>query len=305
MAESDATALLDGPAGVPTAQSRPRSELARRWTRFARNRIALASLIFVMVLVLAAVLAPVLAPYDPTDQDLLHRFEPSFADPRHPLGTDMLGRDVLSRLIVSLRTALTVGFGAELIALVLAIVVGMTAGYLGGRVDELLMAFTDVMYAFPSYLLTVILVVVMGRSTGAVIIAIAIGSWVGQARLARAQTLKIKNLPYVEAGRSMGAGGLTITLRYILPNALGPLLVATSFGIPAAVAAEAGLSILGLGVAPPTPSWGGMIIDGYHYVLGKPYLIVWPLLLFGLTLLAFTFVGDGLRDAFDTREANR
>ena len=299
------TSVLDG--SVPTADIRdhPRSELARKWARFRKNKIALVSLIFVAVLVIAAIFAPVLAPYDPTEQDLLNRFQPSFTSLSHPLGTDTLGRDILSRLIVSLRTALMVGFGAELIALVLAIAIGMTAGYLGGRADEVLMAFNDVMYAFPSYLLTVILVVVMGRSTGAVILAISIGSWVGQARLARAQTLKIKSFGYVEAGRSMGAGGFSIAVRYILPNALGPLLVATSFGIPAAIAAEAGLSILGLGVAPPTPSWGGMIIDGYHYVLGKPYLIIWPLLLFGLTLLAFTFVGDGLRDAFDTSEEDR
>lgn len=305
MTDLDASTLLDDPAAAGARPERGRSELSRKWGRFRRNKIALVSLVFVGVLIVVAIFAPVIAPYSPTDQDLLNRFQPSFADPSHPLGTDMLGRDILSRLIISLRTALLVGFGAELIALVLAVAIGMTAGYLGGKVDEVLMAFNDIMYAFPSYLLTVILVVVLGRSTGAVILAISIGSWVGQARLARAQTLKIKSLGYVEAGRSMGAGGLTIAIRYILPNALGPLLVATSFGIPAAIAAEAGLSILGLGVAPPTPSWGGMIIDGYHYVLGKPYLIIWPLVLFGLTLLAFTFVGDGLRDAFDTNEEDR
>ena len=305
MADTDVTSILGGSAPVAAERDRPRSELSRKWARFRKNRIALVSLIFVALLVVVAVFAPVLAPYDPTEQDLLNRFQPSFASLSHPLGTDMLGRDILSRLIISLRTALIVGFGAEIVALVLAIAIGMTAGYRGGRSDEVLMAFNDIMYAFPSYLLTVILVVVLGRSTGAVILAISIGSWVGQARLARAQTLKIKSFGYVEAGRSMGAGGLSITLRYILPNALGPLLVATSFGIPAAIAAEAGLSILGLGVAPPTPSWGGMIIDGYHYVLGKPYLIIWPLLLFGLTLLAFMFVGDGLRDAFDTNEEDR
>lgn len=286
-------------------RERPRSELARMWSRFRKNKIAVVSLVFVVILIVTAIFAPVIAPYDPTAQDLHNRFQPSFASLAHPLGTDTVGRDILSRLIMSLRTALIIGFGAELIALSTAIVIGMAAGYRGGRIDEVLMAFNDIMYAFPSYLLTVILVVIMGRSTGAVILAISIGSWVGQARLARAQTLKIKSYGYVEAGRSMGAGGITTTLRYILPNALGPLLVATSFGIPAAIAAEAGLAILGLGVAPPTPSWGGMILDGYHYVLGKPYLIIWPLLLFGLTLLAFTFVGDGLRDAFDTSEEDR
>lgn len=292
-------------ASVAAVQERPRSEFARRWTRFRHNKIAFASLIFIGILIVAALFAPVLAPHDPTQQDLVNRLQPSFASGSHPLGTDLLGRDVLSRLIVSLRTALIVGFGAELIALVSAIVLGMTAGYRGGRSDELLMAFNDVMYAFPSYLLTVILVVVLGRSTGSVILAISIGSWVGQARLARAQTLKIKNFAYVEAAQSIGTSGPSIVVRHILPNAVGPLLVTTSFGIPAAIAAEAGLSIIGLGVAPPTPSWGGMIIEGYRYVLGKPYLILWPLLLFGLTLLAFTFVGDGFRDAFDANEEDQ
>lgn len=286
-------------------RERPRSELARMWSRFRKNKIAVVSLAFVAILVITAIIAPLIIPHDPTAQDLRNRFLPSFTDASHPLGTDTLGRDILSRLVMSLRTALVIGFGAEAIALFTAIIIGMAAGYRGGRTDEVLMAFNDVMYAFPSYLLTVILVVVMGRSTGAVILAISIGSWVGQARLARAQTLKIKSFGYVEAGRSMGAGGTTTTIRYILPNALGPLLVATSFGIPAAIAAEAGLAILGLGVAPPTPSWGGMIIDGYHDVIGRPFLIIWPLLLFGLTLLAFTFVGDGLRDAFDTSEEDR
>lgn len=304
MADTDATTTLAG-VEPPEPVDRPRSEFARGWARFRRNRIALVSLVFIGVLIVVAIFAPLIAPYDPTDQDLLNRFLPSFADSAHLLGTDVLGRDIGSRLIFSLRTALIVGFGAEFIALAAAIALGMTAGYLGGRVDEGLMAFNDIMYAFPSYLLTVILVVILGRSTGSVILAISIGSWVGQARLARAQTLKIKNFGYIEAGRSMGAGGPVIMLRYILPNALGPLLVTTSFGIPAAIAAEAGLSIIGLGVAPPTPSWGGMIIDGYHYVLGKPYLIIWPLLLFGLTLLAFTFAGDGLRDAFDTSEEDQ
>lgn len=302
---AETAGMVTEDAATVAAVERPRSEFARRWARFRHNKIAFVSLVFVGLLILAALLAPVLAPYDPAQQDLVNRLQPSFISSSHPLGTDTLGRDILSRLILSLRTALMVGFGAELIALVSAIAIGMTAGYRGGRSDEVLMGFNDVMYAFPSYLLMVILVVVLGRSTGSVILAISIGSWVGQARLARAQTLKIKNFAYVEAAQSIGTRGPSIVVRHILPNAVGPLLVTTSFGIPAAIAAEAGLSIIGLGVAPPTPSWGGMIIEGYRYVLGKPYLILWPLALFGLTLLAFTFVGDGFRDAFDTSEEDR
>lgn len=286
------------------AVERPRGEFARAWSRFRHNKLALASLVFVGILVFAAIAAPLIAPYDPIEQNLVKRLLPSFTE-GHLLGTDTLGRDVFSRLVFSLRTALIVGFGAELIALVVALAIGVTAGYRGGRVDQLLMAGTDVMYAFPSYLFAVLMVVVLGRSTFAVIFAIAVASWVGQARLARAQVLKLKTYEYVEAARSIGSSGPSIAIRHILPNAVGPLLVTTSFGIPGAIGAEAGLAILGLGVAPPTPSWGAMILDGYRYVLTFPHLILWPVLLFSLTMLAFTFVGDGFRDAFDTGEEDR
>lgn len=286
---------------LPAREGRARSEFSRSWARFRHNKVAFASMIFVVLLILGALFGPFFVPYGVNEQDLVHRLEPMFS-PGHPFGTDVLGRDLLSRLVYSLRSALTIGFAAELISLGFALLIGMTAGFLGGWVEQLLMMFTDVMFAFPRYLLAIILVVALGQSLWTIILAISIASWVGQARLARAQALKIKNYLYVEAGRSMGAGGGTLVLRYILPNSWGPLLVTTSFGIPAAIATEAGLSILGLGVNPPTPTWGGMIITGYHYVLGVPALIVWPLLIFALTMLAFTFIGDGFRDAFDVAE---
>ena len=281
-----------------------RSELARAWARFRHNKVALVSLVFVGLLIVTAVVGPLLSPYGVDQQNIPNRLAPIFS-PGHPFGTDTLGRDIATRLVYSLRTALLIGFVAEAISLVLALLIGMTAGFLGGRWEQGLMLFTDVMFAFPRYLFAVILVVALGQSVVTIIVAISVASWVGQARLARAQALKVKTYEYVEAGRSMGARGFGLVLRYILPNSWGPLLVSTSFGIPAAIAAEAGLSLLGLGVAPPTPTWGGMIIDGYHYVLGVPMLIVWPLTLFGLTMLAFTFIGDGFRDAFDVAEEDQ
>lgn len=277
------------------------SETMRAWRRFRRNRLALAGLVIVGLLCVLAVCAPLLAPYGYAEQDLTARLLPPLSG-GHVLGTDALGRDMLSRQLFSLRTALTIGFAAELGALLIALVVGMFAGYRGGRVDQLLMSATDVMYAFPAYLFSVLIVVVMGREVFAIVIAIAITSWVTQARLVRAQVLKVKNYEFVESARSFGAKGPTIAVRYILPNAIGPLLVTTSFGIPAAIMAESGLAILGLGVAPPTPSWGGMIVDGYRYVLTSPYLIAVPLVIFAVTMLAFTWLGDGLRDAFDSNE---
>lgn len=299
MSDEIAALARGGVLGDPTVAVE--SEWGRRWARFRRNRLALGSSIFCLLLIIVAIAAPWMATYDFAKPDYYHLLAPAFS-PGHLLGTDVVGRDVLTRLLYSLRTALTVAFGAELTALALGLLVGLTAGYLGGRVDQLLMAGTDIMFAFPSYLFAVILVTVMGRSEWAIILAIAVASWVGQARLIRAQVLKFKSLEYIEAGRAMGASGRTLIVRYILPNALGPLLVATSFGIPAAMLAEAGLALLGLGVAPPTPSWGSMIVEGYAMLLSAPHLIVGPLVLFALSMLAFTWVGDGVRDAFDVNE---
>lgn len=268
------------------------------WRRFRRNPLAVASLTFIVLLVLVAILAPVISTHDPialdTARTLLRPGQEGYL-----LGTDALGRDVFSRLVFGLRTALLVGFVAELTALAFAILIGLAAGYAGGRAEQLLMGFTDVMYAFPGYLFSVILVTVMGRSVWSVILAIAIASWVGQARLVRAQTLTLKNRDYIEAARAMGASGPRIAVRYILPNSIGPILVATSFGIPGAIATEAGLSLLGLGVQPPTPSWGTMLVEGISYIVVAPHLMLAPALVFAITLLAFNWVGDGVREAFD------
>ncbi|WP_052667003.1 ABC transporter permease [Nitriliruptor alkaliphilus] len=289
-------------AGVGEAEAR--SHWARAWARFRANRLAYVSLIFCGLLVVAAVAAPWIAPYHFAETDPEARLAPLLTE-GHLLGSDLLGRDIFSRLIFGLRTALFVAFGAELASLVVAILIGLSAGYIGGRVDQALMAITDVMYAFPSYLFAIVLVTVMGRSLWAVMLAIGISSWVTQARLVRAQVLTVKEREYVEAARSMGASGITISVRYILPNAIGPLLVTTSFAIPAAIGAEAGLALLGLGVQPPTPSWGSMIAEGTSYVLAAPHLLFLPAALFAMTLLAFTWVGDGIRDAFDTSGEDR
>lgn len=284
-----------------TEPVRVTTEWQRRAAIFARNRVAVVGLVLVVIAVLTGVFAPFIAPYHFAQVDYSTVLAPA-GTPGHIFGTDQLGRDLFSRMIYSLRTALLIGFGAEFAALALGILIGLISGYRGGRIDQWLMAGTDIMYAFPGYLFAVILVTVMGRSNLALIIAIGVASWVGIARLMRAQVLRVKNLEFVEAGRAMGATGPVLAVRYILPNSLGPLLVATSFGIPAAMLAESGLAILGLGVPPPTPSWGSLILDGYKYILVSPNLIFWPLVMFTLTMLAFTFVGDGLRDAFGSGE---
>jgi len=292
-------ATATGDAAVAGGQ--PTSEWTRRWKRFLRNRLAVVSLAFIIVVAVVALASPLIAPYGYATihrgQELLPSFTEGFL-----MGTDPLGRDVFSRLVYSIRTALFIAIAAELISLAVAFVVGLIAGYKGGKYDQILMAGTDVMYAFPGYLFAVLLVAVMGRSTWAIILALSIASWVGQSRLLRAQIMRLKTMEYVEAGRSMGAGGWTLVMRYMVPNALGPVLVTVSFGIPANMLAESGLAILGLGVAPPTPSLGAMIIDGYAYVLNHPHLIAWPTIIFIAIMIAFTFVGDGVRDAFDVDE---
>ncbi|WP_298330286.1 ABC transporter permease [Haloactinopolyspora sp.] len=291
-------------AGETVARARARGPWRKAWDRFKRNRLALISLVMCGVLVVVAFAAPWIAPHHYADTDYEALLAGAGAD-GHLLGTDQLGRDILSRTLYGLRTALIVAFGAELLALLCALVVGLAAGYRGGRAEQGLMAFTDVMYAFPSYLFAIVMVAVLGRSIFALIVAIGIAGWVTQARLVRAQVLSIKQREYVEAARAMGASGPTIAVRYILPNAIGPMLVTTSFAIPAAIAAEAGLGLLGLGVQPPTPSWGGMISEGTRYLLSAPHMLLAPACVFALALLAFTWVGDGVRDAFDPRGDRR
>lgn len=277
--------------------------MARAWSRFCSHRLALISLVIVAVLILVALTAPWIAPHGPGETNYGQAFAP-IGSQGHVLGTDQLGRDILSRLIFGLRTALAVALVAQVLAVTIALAVGLIAGYLGGKADSFLMATTDVMYAFPTYLFAVLLVTVFGRGFWTVVIAIAIADWVTQARLSRAQVMTLKQRDYVEAGRAMGASGTTIALRYILPNSLGPILVATSFAIPAAVTTEAGLSLLGLGIA-DMPSWGTMINEGVRAVTSHPHLVISPACAFAVTLLAFTWIGDGLRDAFDVTQEER
>jgi len=254
----------------------------------------------VVILGLVAIFAPFIAPYHHAETNYDTTLAP-IGTPGHILGTDVLGRDILSRMVFGFRTALLVALVAELLSVLFALLVGVTAGYKGGKVESFLMAITDVMYAFPGYLFAVLLVTVFGRSFWAVMAAIAIAGWVTQARLMRAQVMTIKKRDFVEASKGMGAKGPTIATRYILPNALGPLLVTTSFAVPAAITTEAGLSLLGMGIA-DMPSWGAMINEGVRYATSMPHMVLSPALAFAVTLLAFTWIGDGLRDAFDVTQ---
>ncbi|MDP2731096.1 MAG: ABC transporter permease [Dehalococcoidales bacterium] len=269
------------------------------WIRLRRNRLAVAGAIVILLISLSAILAPLITSYAYDQQNLNAILEsPSF---NHFIGTDALGRDVFTRLLYGARTSLAVGIFTQLIVLIVGIPIGAFAGYTGGRIDNTLMRFVDVMYAFPDILLIILLRAVLGGSIYMIFLAIGLAAWVNIARLTRGQVLALKGRDFVSAARAMGGNGRYITLRHLLPNSLGPIIVATTFNIPRAIFAEAALSYIGIGVKPPTPSWGTMIRDGYDVIFAAPHLIVFPALAIGILMLAFTFSGDGLRDALDPR----
>jgi oligopeptide transport system permease protein len=274
------------------------------WTRFRRNPLAVAGAVLVVFLVLVAFLSPLLVHFgmiiDPIKQEVEH-IEASPGQFGHPLGTDELGRDTLARLMYGSRISLSVGILVQGIILPIGLAIGLAAGYFGGRVDNLLMRLTDIWYAFPDLIFVLVLVSVFGPSLLSIFGAIALVNWVNLARLVRGQVLAIKEKEYIEAARSSGSPPLKLILKHLLPNALGPIIVTVVFGIPQAIFLEAALSFLGVGIQPPTPTWGQMVFDGYEAIYANPTSVVFPALAIGFTLLAFSFIGDGLRDALDPR----
>jgi oligopeptide transport system permease protein len=259
----------------------------------------MAGLIVVAVFLVVALLAPIIAPYSPRDQDYAHVFEgPS---PAHWFGTDQLGRDWFSWTVHGARVSMTVGIFAQIVILLIAIPVGTIAGSAGGRVDNLLMRFADLTFAFPDLLLIILLRTWLGGSIFNIFLAIGIVAWVTEARLIRGQVLSLREQEFVTAARALGASHLRIMWRHLLPNALGPIIVAVTFGIPRAIFAEAALSFIGIGVEPGTPSWGAMVSDGRAAIFAYPHLVIFPAIAIALVMLAFTFLGDGLRDALDPR----
>ena len=284
-----------------TAEQAPAPETLLQvfWRRYKRNKMALVGLVLVIAFVFIAIFAPLIAPYHYNDQDLANAWQPP--SPEHPFGTDDLGRDQLSRIIYAVRTAAIVGLGASLISLAIGASIGSVSGMRGGTVDSVLMRLVDVFNSFPSILLAVILAATLGQSVFTIVIALAITGWAGYARLVRGQVLSLKNNDYVHAARTLGAGEGHLIRQYVLPNILGPIAVALSFGIPYAMTAEAGLSLIGVGIRPPEPSWGNLIALGISKMRGFPYLAIWPTVLFSLTLLAFTWFGDGLQEIFNPK----
>ncbi len=316
------------------------------WTdaliRLTRNRAAVIGAIILIVTIVISLFAPVFAPRNYSDATLgdnnaapewITRIFPTMIardqggyvtiNNAYPLGADKLGRDLLSRLIYGSRISLAVALIGPLISIVVGMIVGLIAGYVGGKVDNVLMRLVDVMYAFPTLLLIILLMAVFrtsfsGQQPGTlayslnrlddamggllfVFIGIGLTAWMGMARLVRAQVLSVRELTYVEAARSIGARSVTIIYRHVLPNIIGTLIVAQTLDIPTYISYEAFLSFIGLGVKPPTPSWGSMIADGAQAIQTYPNQTLFPALALALVMFAFNFLGDGLRDALDPR----
>jgi oligopeptide transport system permease protein len=267
--------------------------------RLTKNRLALMGLALVLFFIAVAVLASVIAPYDPNAQDLTKTFlKPSR---EHLMGTDNLGRDWFSRLVYGARLSITVGFFAQAIILAIGVTIGTTAGFFGDRIDNLLMRFTDLVYAFPDLLFIILLRGVMGGSIFTLFLIIGLVHWVDIARLVRGQILSLKEREFVEAARALGATNTSIMWRHLFPNTLGPIIVVVAFGVPRAIFTEATLSFIGFGVDPRTPSWGSMIFEAYSAIFAFPNLVIFPAIAIALVMLSFTFLGDGLRDALDPR----
>lgn len=267
------------------------------WRRFQRNRLAVFGAGLICLLAVVAVCAPLIAPYSPTLVQLDAQFEPPSA--AHPFGTDFYGRDILSRVLYGARISLVIGLVPTLMAMLFGTVIGVTAGFQGGWVDTLLMRLGDVVMAFPSLILAMVITYTLGASLFTLFIALSVVGWAGAARVVRSQTLSLKQRDFVTASRAVGVGRAGIMFRHILPNCLAPILILLTLGIPGAIMAEAGLSFLGVGAQPPTPSWGLMVNEGQEYLFSAPWASIFPGLAILVTVLAFNFVGDGLRDALD------
>jgi oligopeptide transport system permease protein len=306
----------------------PRSLWKDAWHRLLRNKAAIAGAIVVIFFGLVAVFAPLLAPHNPLQINSGKDYLPAFWESRSPVGqppdpgflfgTDSLGRDVLSRTIYGSRVSMVVGFVPVAIILILGISIGLFAGYRGGRADNLIMRMADIIYAFPSLLFFIIVMTALrdtpiGQALNGLLLlfmALSIVGWVGLARLVRGQVLSLKQKEFIEAARMIGSPGARIMVKHLLPNCLGPIIVSAAFAIPNMIITEATLGYLGIGLRPATDqgalfitSWGALLLDGQVAINAQPWLLLTPAICIALVVLAFNYVGDGLRDALDPRMA--
>ena len=270
--------------------------------RFRNNPTSLVGLAIFLAVILAAVYAPWIWPVDPLEQDVVERLVgPSLA---HPLGTDSFGRDVLARLLHAGRISLLIGISSIALAMLVGSAIGIAAGYIGGWFDAMVTSLLDVLLSFPTLLLGLMVVAMLGSSVENLVLAIALTELAPFARVARAPTIALKNRDFIEAGRALGFSDLRLVVVHIIPNLISDVIVVASLWLAAAIRTEASLSFIGLGVKPPTPTWGGMIREGFENILDAPWLAVAPGLAILITVLGINLLGDGLRDAIDPKVRN-
>lgn len=286
--------------GVPKAEIKRRSELQQAWRRFRANRAAAVGLVFIVIIALVAIFAEWILPHDPTYSFPGMRGKPPAVD--HWLGFDHIGRDLLSRIIYGARIALLVGLVATAVSVGIGVLVGALAGYFGGWVDAILSRIVDTLMAFPLLALLIVLSAVLGPSLTTTIIVIGATTWARFARVVRADVMSLKQRDYIIAARAIGARSGGIIWRHIVPNVLGPVIVLASLGVGGIIILESSLSFLGLGIQPPTPSWGGTLADGRALIRQFPHIATFPGVMIFITVLAFNLLGDGVRDALDPKQ---
>lgn len=296
------TKAQTGKGMVAADESKPRREPGF-WSRFRRNVQAMGGTLVVLLLVISAVLAPVLAPYDQFEPDVRNRR--ALPSTEHFLGTDELGRDVLTRMLYGARISLAVAISAVGLAMFAGTVLGAVAGYFGGWVDVVISRIADTFLAIPGLILTIAMVAVLGPGLEKIVIAIAMNSWAGYARLVRGSFIAVKKSEFVSAARAMGARPLRIIVLHILPNAIAPVVVVAMLSTAGAILTEAGLSYLGIGINAPTPTWGGMLEQGLDYIRTAPHVAFFPGLAILITTLGFNLLGEGLRDILDPKVRKR
>jgi ABC-type dipeptide/oligopeptide/nickel transport system permease subunit len=271
----------------------------RLWKRFLARKGPAMGFVILAVVILSVVLADLVSPHSPVEIDLDSSLQPPSAS--HPFGTDAFGRDVLTRVLHGGRVSIGIGLAARALSLLLGLIAGTVAGYSGSKIDSLLMRLADVTFAFPTLLLLIAIMAVVTPGIWALCLALGVVGWAAMARLVRAQVISVRERAYVQAARAAGAGHLKLIARYILPQVASPLIVVFTLGLGMTIMAESSLSFLGLGIPPPSPSWGGMISAGIPFMRSAPWLTFFPGLVLTLTICSINLVGDGLRDAIDPR----
>lgn len=308
---AEATQSISDSIGVTeTLSTRPETMLGLAWKYFLRHKLAVTGMVVVVLLIVACIVGPIVSPYNVEKSSLRIRYQPPSLE--HPFGTDDLGRDMLTRLLYGGRISLSIGLFSMLIAVFIGVTIGAMAGFFGGTMDNVLMRFTDMMLTIPRLFLLIIMAVILRginwpylQEAGgivAIILVIGVLSWMGIARLVRGSFLSLREKEFVEAARSVGLSNFRIILRHILPNAISPVIVAATLGLAGAIISESGLSYLGFGVQPPTPTWGNMLRNAQDEMLrGHMWMAIFPGLMIFIIVLSINYMGDGLRDALDPR----